>query len=100
MVRRFAAALVLLLGAAMAAPLARSQQTLAAASGLPASVGLGTLPADAQTWLADALGLMPFPLTEADEQRVHGDDERLPLAGFRTGVEFLYRVIYDFVAAK
>lgn len=47
-----------------------------------------------------ALGLMPFPLTEADEQRVHGDDERLPLAGFRTGIEFLYRVVYDFVAAK
>lgn len=47
-----------------------------------------------------ALGLMPFPLTEADEQRVHGDDERLPLASFRTGVEFLYRVVYEFVAAK
>jgi len=47
-----------------------------------------------------ALGLMPFPLTEADEQRVHGGDERLPLASFRTGVEFLYRVVYEFVAAK
>ena len=47
-----------------------------------------------------ALGLLPFPLTEADEQRVHGDDERLPLASFRTGVEFLYRVVYEFVAAK
>ena len=47
-----------------------------------------------------ALGLLPFPLTEADEQRVHGDDERLPLAGFRTGVEFLYRVVHEFAAAK
>ena len=47
-----------------------------------------------------ALGLLPFPLTEADEQRVHGDDERLPLASFRTGVEFLYRVVHEFVAAK
>jgi len=47
-----------------------------------------------------ALGLLPFPLTEADEQRVHGDDERLPLAGFRTGVEFLYRIVYEFAAAQ
>ena len=47
-----------------------------------------------------ALGLLPFPLTEADEQRVHGDDERLPLAGFRAGVEFLYRVVYEFSAAQ
>jgi acetylornithine deacetylase/succinyl-diaminopimelate desuccinylase-like protein len=46
-----------------------------------------------------ALGLLPFPLTEADEQRAHGDDERLPLAGFRGGIEFLYRVVYDFAAA-
>ena len=47
-----------------------------------------------------ALGLLPFPLGEADEQRMHGDDERLPLASFRTGVEFLYRVVYEFVAAQ
>jgi acetylornithine deacetylase/succinyl-diaminopimelate desuccinylase-like protein len=47
-----------------------------------------------------ALGLLPFPLTEADEQRARGDDERLPLASFRTGVEFLYRVVYEFAAVK
>ena len=33
-------------------------------------------------------GLLPFPLTEADELRMHADDERIPLASFRTGVEF------------
>jgi acetylornithine deacetylase/succinyl-diaminopimelate desuccinylase-like protein len=47
-----------------------------------------------------ALGLMPFPLTEADEQRVHGDDERLSLASFHTGVDFLYRIVHEFTAAK
>jgi acetylornithine deacetylase/succinyl-diaminopimelate desuccinylase-like protein len=47
-----------------------------------------------------ALGLMPFPLTEADEQRVHGDDERLLLTSFRTGVEFMYRIVYEFSAAR
>ena len=45
-----------------------------------------------------ALGLAPFPLTEADEQRVHGDDERLLLASFHTGVEFLYRIVHEFAA--
>jgi acetylornithine deacetylase/succinyl-diaminopimelate desuccinylase-like protein len=47
-----------------------------------------------------ALGLVPFPLTEGDEQRVHGDNERLPLASFQTGVEFLYRIVYEFTAAQ
>lgn len=47
-----------------------------------------------------ALGLLPFPLTEADELRAHGDDERLPLASFHTGVEFLYRIVYEFTAAQ
>jgi acetylornithine deacetylase/succinyl-diaminopimelate desuccinylase-like protein len=47
-----------------------------------------------------ALGLLPFPLTEADAGRMHGDDERLPISSFRAGVEFLYRVVHEFVAAK
>jgi len=47
-----------------------------------------------------AYGLLPFPLTEADEQRMHGDDERLPLASFQAGVEFLYRTVHEFAAAK
>jgi acetylornithine deacetylase/succinyl-diaminopimelate desuccinylase-like protein len=45
-------------------------------------------------------GLLPFPLTEADEQRMHADDERIPLPSFRTGIEFLYRTVHDFVAAR
>jgi acetylornithine deacetylase/succinyl-diaminopimelate desuccinylase-like protein len=45
-------------------------------------------------------GLLPFPLTEADEQRMHADDERISLSSFRTGIEFLYRTIHDFVAAR
>jgi acetylornithine deacetylase/succinyl-diaminopimelate desuccinylase-like protein len=43
-------------------------------------------------------GLLPFPLTEADELRMHADDERIPLSSFRTGIEFLYRTVHDFVA--
>ena len=47
-----------------------------------------------------AYGLLPFPLTEEDALRMHGDNERIPLDSFRTGIEFLYRVVSDFAAAK
>ena len=42
-------------------------------------------------------GLVPFPLTEADILRMHGDDERIPIASFRTGVDFLYKAVHEFV---
>ena len=42
-------------------------------------------------------GLVPFPLTEADLMRMHGDDERIPIASFRTGVDFLYKAVHEFV---
>ncbi len=48
----------------------------------------------------EAYGLLPFPLTDADALRGHSDDERIPLASFRTGVEFLYRTVYEFTATK
>jgi acetylornithine deacetylase/succinyl-diaminopimelate desuccinylase-like protein len=47
-----------------------------------------------------AYGLLPFPLTEEDERRMHADDERIPLESFRKGVEFLYRVVAEFAATK
>jgi acetylornithine deacetylase/succinyl-diaminopimelate desuccinylase-like protein len=47
-----------------------------------------------------AYGVLPFPLTEADEMRMSGNDERIPLASFGTGIEFLYRMVYEFSAAK
>lgn len=47
-----------------------------------------------------AYGLLPFPLTEEDTLRMHADNERIPLDSFRKGIEFLYRVVSDFAAAK
>jgi len=47
-----------------------------------------------------AYGLLPFPLTEADDRRMHADDERIPLESFGKGIEFLYRVVSEFAAAK
>jgi acetylornithine deacetylase/succinyl-diaminopimelate desuccinylase-like protein len=45
-------------------------------------------------------GLLPFPLTEDDDRRMHADDERIPLDAFRKGIDFLCRVVMDFAAAK
>lgn len=47
-----------------------------------------------------AYGLLPFPLKEEDELRMHADDERIPLDAFRKGLEFLYRVVEDFARAR
>jgi acetylornithine deacetylase/succinyl-diaminopimelate desuccinylase-like protein len=47
-----------------------------------------------------AYGIIPFPLTEEEIARMHSDDERLPVAAFRTGVEYTYRVIEAFVRTK
>jgi acetylornithine deacetylase/succinyl-diaminopimelate desuccinylase-like protein len=47
-----------------------------------------------------AYGLVPFPLTEADISRMHGDDERIPVDSFHKGVAFLYHVVSDFASSK
>jgi acetylornithine deacetylase/succinyl-diaminopimelate desuccinylase-like protein len=44
----------------------------------------------------EAYGLLPFPLTNEDIARMHGNDERIPVASFRQGVDFLYRVVSGF----
>jgi len=44
-------------------------------------------------------GLIPFPLTEEEIGRMHADNERLPLASIRPGIEFVYRAVEDFVRA-
>ena len=62
------------------------------------------------TWLTDsaqlrlhnvqAYGLVPFPLTDEDLKRMHGDDERIPLASFDKGVNVLARIVAEFAIAK
>lgn len=47
-----------------------------------------------------AYGLLPFPLAEEDEFRMHGNDERIPVESFRQGVEFLDRIVEDFAVSK
>ena len=44
-------------------------------------------------------GLVPFPLSEEEIARMHADNERLPIAAIRPGIEFVYRAVEDFVRA-
>ncbi len=43
-----------------------------------------------------AYGLRPFPMTEEDDRRMHGDEERLPLAAFAKGVDLLTKIVAEF----
>ncbi|MGH9675673.1 MAG: M20/M25/M40 family metallo-hydrolase, partial [Candidatus Acidiferrum sp.] len=47
-----------------------------------------------------AYGFLPFPLTEEDRKRMHGDDERIPLASFTKGVDVLAKLVAEFAAAR
>jgi len=40
-------------------------------------------------------GILPFPLTEADEARMHGHDERVSLKSFTEGLGFMYRTLEE-----
>jgi acetylornithine deacetylase/succinyl-diaminopimelate desuccinylase-like protein len=46
-----------------------------------------------RTWGMQAFGLLPFPLNQDDEDRMHGNMERIPL----TSLEFGTRMIYGAV---
>jgi acetylornithine deacetylase/succinyl-diaminopimelate desuccinylase-like protein len=62
------------------------------------------------TWLTDsaqlrlhnvqAYGLVPFPLADEDLKRMHGDDERIPLASFDKGVDLLTKIVMEFAVTR
>jgi acetylornithine deacetylase/succinyl-diaminopimelate desuccinylase-like protein len=47
-----------------------------------------------------AYGLWPFPLTDEDLKRMHGDDERIPLTSFAKGLEVEAHIVAEFAATK
>jgi len=47
-----------------------------------------------------AYGVKPFSLSDEDERRMHGDDERIPLTSFAKGVEVLARIVGEFSISK
>ncbi|MGH7703250.1 MAG: M20/M25/M40 family metallo-hydrolase, partial [Gemmatimonadales bacterium] len=46
-----------------------------------------------RAWGIQAYGLLPFPLDQDDEDRMHGTDERIPLAALRFGTRLVYGAI-------
>jgi acetylornithine deacetylase/succinyl-diaminopimelate desuccinylase-like protein len=47
-----------------------------------------------------AYGLRPIPLTEQDDMRVHGDNERIPLTAFATGVDLMTKIVAGFSVTR
>jgi acetylornithine deacetylase/succinyl-diaminopimelate desuccinylase-like protein len=47
-----------------------------------------------------AYGLRPFPLVEEDDRRMHGDDERLPLASLPKGIDLIVKIVAEFSVTK
>src|SRR5262249_3947085 len=47
-----------------------------------------------------AYGLWPFPLTEDDLKRMHGNDERIPLASFAKALDLEARILAEFAVSK
>ena len=73
-------------------------QDFPGAIALPFRSTVATDSASLRLHKVQAYGLEPFPLTEADESRMHGDDERMPLDSFQKGVAFLYHVVSNFAS--
>ena len=46
-----------------------------------------------RSWGMQAFGLLPFPLDQNDEDRMHGNDERIPLASLEFGTKLIYGAI-------
>jgi acetylornithine deacetylase/succinyl-diaminopimelate desuccinylase-like protein len=67
---------------------------------LPFMSTLATDSAQLRLHSVQAYGLLPFPLTGEDDRRMHGDDERLPLASFAKGVDLLTRIVAEFCVLK
>ena len=41
----------------------------------------------------EAYGILPFPMVQADEERMHGNDERVPLQSLHFGTRLIYGTI-------
>jgi len=71
--------------------------------------GAPTLPFQS-TWATDssqlrlhnvqAYGLVPFPLSDEDLKRMHGDDERLAVAAFAKGVDVMTKIVAEFAGTR
>jgi acetylornithine deacetylase/succinyl-diaminopimelate desuccinylase-like protein len=67
---------------------------------LPYQSTWGTDSAQLRLHNVQAYGLVPFPLTEDDLKRMHGNDERIPVAAFAKGVDLMVRIVNEFAVTK
>ena len=77
-----------------------SQEEFPGVPVIPMMSTVATDSADLRLRNVQAYGLLPFPLTDEDALRMHADNERIPLDSFRKGIEYLYRIVTNFVAEK
>jgi acetylornithine deacetylase/succinyl-diaminopimelate desuccinylase-like protein len=75
-------------------------QEFAGAAVLPYQSPWATDSAQLRLHNVQAYGLWPFPITEEDLKRMHGDDERLSITSFNKGVDLLARIVSEFAVAK
>lgn len=57
---------------------------------------------DAAAWRSRGIpvyGIYPYPIDAEDLKRMHGNDERVPIASLESGVDLIYRTLLE-VAAK
>ena len=76
-----------------------AQQVFPEAAVLPLMSTWATDSAQLRVRNVQCYGIIPFPLTSEDEQRMHADDERIPITAFHKGIEYLFRVVDPFVRA-
>jgi acetylornithine deacetylase/succinyl-diaminopimelate desuccinylase-like protein len=46
-----------------------------------------------RNWGMQAFGVLPFPMNQNDEDRMHGNDERVPLASLHFGTRLIYGAV-------
>jgi acetylornithine deacetylase/succinyl-diaminopimelate desuccinylase-like protein len=48
----------------------------------------------------ETYGVLPFPMDQDDEERMHGHDERIPLASLEFGTKLLYGALLRVTRAR
>jgi acetylornithine deacetylase/succinyl-diaminopimelate desuccinylase-like protein len=67
---------------------------------LPYQSTWGTDSAQLRLHNVQAYGLVPFPLSEEDLKRMHGNDERIPVAAFAKGVDLMAHIVNEFAVSR
>lgn len=78
----------------------RAKETYPEAEVTPYLFNAGT---DAIAWRIRGVpvyGIYPYPITDADLMRMHGNDERVPVDSLASGTQMIYKVLLDVAASQ